>query len=108
MLKVGGIWVSPTEVEAVVNLHDAVTECAIVAVLDEQQLVRPEAYVVLQPGRAPGVELEEELRAHVRERLAHYKCPRDFHFVSELPKTATGKIQRFQLRAAQPASPAAG
>jgi acyl-coenzyme A synthetase/AMP-(fatty) acid ligase len=69
-----------------------------VAVTDEELLVRPEAYVVLQPGRQPGVELEVELREHVRAQLAHYKCPRDFHFVQELPKTATGKIQRFKLR----------
>jgi len=104
MLKVGGIFVSPTEVEAVVNAHDAVLECAVVGVIDEQRLVRPEAYVVLKPGRAASVELEEELRQHVRERLAHFKCPRDFHFVDELPKTATGKIQRFKLRE-QPAVP---
>jgi benzoate-CoA ligase len=98
MLKVSGIWVSPTEVESVINAHEAVLECAVVAVIDDQQLVRPEAYVVLQPGREGGVELEVELREHVRAALAHYKCPRDFHFVTELPKTATGKIQRFKLR----------
>jgi benzoate-CoA ligase family protein len=98
MLKVSGIWVSPTEVETVVAAHEAVLECAVVAVTDEDLLVRPEAYVVLQPGRRPGVELEVELREHVRAQLAHYKCPRDFHFVQELPKTATGKIQRFKLR----------
>jgi len=101
MLKVSGIWVSPTEVETAINAHDAVLECAVVAVIDEQQLVRPEAYVVLQPGRAAGVELEVELRDHVRSALAHFKCPRDFHFVKELPKTATGKIQRFKLREGQ-------
>ncbi len=101
MLKVGGIWVSPTEVEATVNTHDAVLECAVVGVVDEQRLVRPEAYIVLQPGRAADVELEVELREHVRTRLAHFKCPRDFHFVEELPKTATGKIQRFKLRASE-------
>jgi benzoate-CoA ligase len=98
MLKVSGIWVSPTEVESVINAHEAVLECAVVAVVDEQRLVRPEAYVVLQPGRAAGVELEVELREHVRAALAHFKCPRDFHFVAELPRTATGKIQRFKLR----------
>jgi benzoate-CoA ligase len=72
-----------------------------VAVVDDQQLIRPEAYVVLQPGQQAGVELEVELREHVRAELAHFKCPRDFHFVSELPKTATGKIQRFKLRNGQ-------
>ncbi len=105
MLKVGGMWVSPTEVEAVLNAHDAVLECAVVAVVDEDRLVRPEAYVVLQPGRPGSVELEVELRDHVRSRLAHFKCPRDFHFVGELPKTATGKIQRFRLR--EPGGPRA-
>ncbi len=107
MMKVGGIWVSPTEVEAVINSHDAVVECAVVGVLDEQRLVVPEAYVVLQPGRQAGADLEGELREYVRARLAHFKCPRGFHFVDELPKTATGKIQRFKLRSASsaPAAP---
>ena len=105
MLKVSGIWVSPTEVESVVNGHEAVLECAVVGVVDEQRLVHPEAYVVLQPGREPGVELEVELRDHVRAALAHFKCPRDFHFVAELPRTATGKIQRFKLREGQPPAP---
>ena len=104
MLKVGGIFVSPTEVEGVINSHEAVLECAVVGVIDEQRLVRPDAYVVLQPGRAASVELEEDLRQHVRSQLAHFKCPRDFWFVDELPKTATGKIQRFKLRR-QPAVP---
>jgi acyl-coenzyme A synthetase/AMP-(fatty) acid ligase len=57
--------------------------------------------VVLQPGRTAGPELEVELRDHVRAALAHFKCPRDFHFVEDLPKTATGKIQRFKLRAGE-------
>ena len=104
MLKVGAIFVSPTEVETVINAHEAVLECAVVGVIDDQQLVRPEAYVVVKPGRESSVELEEELRQHVRAQLAHFKCPRDFHFVEELPKTATGKIQRFKLRQ-QPAVP---
>src|SRR5581483_9084337 len=99
MMKVSGIWVSPTEVEACINTHDAVLECAVVGVMTEDRLLTPEAYVVLQPGRAGSVELEVELREHVRGRLAHYKAPRDFHFVETLPKTATGKIQRFKLRA---------
>jgi benzoate-CoA ligase len=98
MMKVGGIWVSPTEVEAAVTGHEAVLECAVVGVLDEQMLITPEAHVVLQPGRQASVELEEELRLFVRERVAHYKCPRQYHFVETLPKTATGKIQRFKLR----------
>jgi benzoate-CoA ligase family protein len=99
MLKVGGIWVSPVEVESCINSHDAVLESAVVGVADQNHLVHAEAHVVVKPGRQPSVELEEELRAYVRERLAHFKCPRDFRFVDSLPKTATGKIQRFKLRA---------
>jgi benzoate-CoA ligase family protein len=98
MMKVSGIWVSPTEVEACINTHEAVLECAVVGILDPQRLLIPEAYVVLQPGRSASVELEVELREHVRAKIAHHKCPRDFHFVASLPKTATGKIQRFRLR----------
>ena len=104
MFKVGGIWVSPSEVESTINGHEAVVECAVVAVIDEERLLQPEAYVVLQPGQAGGPELQEALRAHVRARIAHFKCPRDFHFVTELPRTATGKIQRYRLRAQHPAT----
>lgn len=100
MLKVGGIWVSPAEVEGVINSHEAVVECAVVGITDENNLIRPEAYVVLAPGIEATIELQETLRVHVRERLAHFKCPKEFHFVEQLPKTATGKIQRFKLRAA--------
>jgi benzoate-CoA ligase len=73
-------------------------ECAVVAIVDAQRLVRPEAFVVLRRGRQPGAELVSDLREHVRARLAHHKCPRAFNFVPELPKTATGKIQRYRLR----------
>lgn len=98
MMKVSGIWVSPTEVEACINAHEAVLECAVVGIINEERLIIPEAYVVLRPGQDASVELEVELREHVRSRLAHFKCPHDFHFVESLPKTATGKIQRFKLR----------
>jgi benzoate-CoA ligase len=98
MLKVGAIWVSPAEVEGAINAHEAVVECAVVGRADADGLVKPEAYVVVRPGVTPSLELEEALRAHVRERLAHFKCPRSFRFVESLPKTATGKIQRFLLR----------
>jgi benzoate-CoA ligase family protein len=100
MMKVGGIWVSPTEVEGVINEHEAVLECAVVGIVNEQNLINPVAYVVLQRGADGGVEVEEALRLHVRDRLAHFKCPHDFYFVAELPKTATGKIQRYKLREA--------
>jgi benzoate-CoA ligase family protein len=102
MLKVGGIWVSPAEVEGAINAHPAVLECAVVGVTDAQRLVRPAAYVVLRQGVPAGALLEEDLRDHLRGRLAHYKCPREFHFVEDLPRTATGKIQRFKLRQGLP------
>jgi benzoate-CoA ligase len=98
MLKVSGIWVSPTEVEGTINGHDQVLECAVVGVPDEQQLVQTIAYVVLRDGVERGAATDAALRSFVRDRLAHYKCPREFRFVDSLPKTATGKIQRFKLR----------
>ncbi|MDH4174195.1 MAG: benzoate-CoA ligase family protein [Betaproteobacteria bacterium] len=96
MLKVSGIWVSPAEVEAALVGHPAVLEAAVVGKEDEQKLVKPKAYVVLKPGAKAS---EEELKAHVKEKLAPYKYPRWIEFAAELPKTATGKIQRFKLRA---------
>jgi acyl-coenzyme A synthetase/AMP-(fatty) acid ligase len=98
MLKVGGIWVSPFEVESALGAHDAVLEAAVVGHPDEQGLVKPRAYVVLKD-RARGSEaLADELKAFVKGRLAPYKYPRWIVFVDDLPKTATGKIQRFKLR----------
>ncbi len=98
MLKVGGIWVSPVEVESTLVAHEAVLECAVVGSQDDVELVKPKAFVVLKPGFAPSQELAARLVAHCRERMAEYKRPRWIEFVDELPKTATGKIQRFRLR----------
>ena len=98
MLKVGGIWVSPFEVESALAAHDAVLEAAVVGHADEEGLVKPRAYVVLKDRGAASAELADELKAFVKERLAHYKYPRWIQFVDELPKTATGKIQRYKLR----------
>ncbi|MEO8143624.1 MAG: benzoate-CoA ligase family protein [Betaproteobacteria bacterium] len=95
MLKVSGIWVSPAEVEAALVSHEAVLEAAVVGKEDEQKLVKPKAYVVLKPGKQATA---EELQAWVKAKLAPYKYPRWIEFASELPKTATGKIQRFKLR----------
>jgi benzoate-CoA ligase len=95
MLKVSGIWVSPAEVEAALAAHEAVLEAAVIGREDEQKLVKPKAFVVLKPGKQATV---EELQNFVKSRLAPYKYPRWIEFVPELPKTATGKIQRFRLR----------
>jgi 4-hydroxybenzoate-CoA ligase len=101
MIKAGGIWVSPVEVEGALIAHAAVLECAVVGSADTDGLVKPHAFVTLRPhvtaeGRAS---LEAELKAFAKEKLAPYKAPRWVTFVNELPKTATGKIQRFLLRA---------
>jgi len=95
MLKVGGIYVSPFEVEACLMTHPAVLEAAVIGMADTDELVKPKAYVVLKSGQAATA---EDLRLHVKSLLAPYKYPRWIEFVAELPKTATGKIQRFKLR----------
>jgi benzoate-CoA ligase len=100
MLKVSGIWVSPFEVEAALASHEAVLEAAVVGHADENGLIKPKAFVVLRPNVAQAAELGSALQQHVKSRLAPYKYPRWIEFVPELPKTATGKIQRFKLRAA--------
>jgi len=98
MLKVGGIWVSPVEIEAQLVAHDKVLEAAIVGRPDEDEMIKPEAFVILNdPGDASDT-LADELREHCKAGLAPYKFPRWLNFVDELPKTATGKIQRFKLR----------
>jgi benzoate-CoA ligase len=100
MLKVGGQWVSPAEVEGALVAHPSVIEAGVVGRGDGDGLVKPLAFVVLKDGLTPSPALADELTAFVRERLAGYKTPRWIEFVSELPKTATGKIQRFRLRPA--------
>ena len=101
MLKVGGIWVSPAEVEAAIITHPAVLEAAVVAWEDEDRLVKPKAFVVLRPTHEARPGLASEIQEHVKQRLAHYKYPRQVEFIGELPKTATGKIQRYKLRVAR-------
>lgn len=98
MLKVSGIWVSPFEVESALAAHPAVQEAAIVGRADHDDLIKPEAYVLLADGHSGSPALEDELKAFVKDRLAPYKYPRWIQFVDELPKTATGKTQRFKLR----------
>jgi benzoate-CoA ligase family protein len=98
MLKVGGIWVSPYEIEGVLGDHESVLECAVVGVPDQDSLVKPEAFIVVVEEVGDRQELEGALKQHVRQRLGGNKTPRAFHFLDGLPKTATGKVQRFKLR----------
>jgi benzoate-CoA ligase family protein len=98
MLKVGGIWCSPIEIEARLVDHPAVLEVAVVGLPDAAGLVKPEAWVVLKDGVGASDALAAELMAHCKRHLAPYKFPRHVNFVAELPKTATGKIQRHRLR----------
>jgi benzoate-CoA ligase len=98
MLKVSGVYVSPFEIEATLMQHPAVLECAVIGVLDADGLTKTKACVVRKTGQHVS---EEELKAFVKERLAAYKYPRFIEFIDELPKTATGKIQRFRLRDAE-------
>ena len=98
MLKVSGIYVSPFEVEAALMTHEAVLEAAVVAHADTDELIKPKAWVVLKPGIEASDALADQLKQHVKDKLAPYKYPRWLEFVAELPKTATGKIQRFKLR----------
>jgi benzoate-CoA ligase len=95
MLKVSGIWVSPFEVEATLIAHEAVLEAAVIGVADSDGLIKSKAFVVLtEAGSADAAALQ----AFVKDRLAPYKYPRSIEFLDELPKTATGKIQRYKLR----------
>ncbi len=100
MLKVGGIWVSPVEIEARLMAHPVVLEAAVVGRKDDKGLIKPEAFVVLKGGsERPPDRLAEELKAFCQTGLARYKYPRWITIVADLPRTATGKIQRFRLRA---------
>ena len=97
MLKVGGVWVSPFEVEATLVQHPSVLEAAVIGAPDADGLIKTKAFVVLKEGASAD---EAELQRFVKDRLAPYKYPRAIEFIAELPKTATGKIQRFRLAGA--------
>jgi benzoate-CoA ligase len=104
MLKVSGVYVSPFEVEATLVQHPAVLEAAVIGVPDADGLTKTKAFVVLVPG---GAATADELKAFVKDKLAPYKYPRQIEFLADLPKTATGKIQRFRLREREATTPAA-
>lgn len=99
MLKVSGQWVSPAEVEGLLFQHPAVLEAAVVGWEDENRLIKPKAFVVLKEGYEPSPSLAAELQAFVKARILPHKYPRWIEFTADLPKTATGKIQRYKLRA---------
>ena len=98
MIKVGGIWCSPIEIESRLIEHSKVLEAGVVGREDDDGLVKPEAHIILKDHKNASEELAGELLDHCKDGLARYKYPRWFHFVEDLPKTATGKIQRFKLR----------
>ena len=98
MLKVGGIWVSPVEVENCLGEHEAVLENAVIGWRDEKGLVKPKAFVVLREGFVPSEKLADDLKKWVLEKLPKFKYPRWIEFLQALPKSATGKTQRFKLR----------
>jgi benzoate-CoA ligase family protein len=98
MLKVSGTWCSPLEIEAVLCEHAGVVEAAVVGRADADGLIKPEAWIVANEKRVDPGRIERELVQHCKAKLAPFKYPRWFHFISELPKTATGKVQRYKLR----------
>ena len=102
MMKVSGMWVSPGEVENALLGHPLVAEAAVVSSMDSSHLLRPVAYLVLRGGADASPQLAREILHDLRSRLAGFKCPQEVHFLAELPKTATGKIQRFRLRQGSP------
>ena len=104
MFKVSGVWVSPIEIERVLSEHPAVQEAAVVFRKDADELSKPVACVVLRDGAAGSPELAHQLQEFVIGRLPIFKRPHRVEFLSELPKTATGKVQRFKLRT-QPDQP---
>jgi benzoate-CoA ligase family protein len=102
LFKVGGKWVSPAEVERTLLQHEAVWECAVVGVEDENGLTKPLAYVVPNVGHHGGLQLERELIEYVKKEIAPYKYPRWIEFVESLPKTRDGKVLRYKLPGRRP------
>jgi len=98
MLKAGGIWVSPVEIEHTLRTHQAVYECCVMGYPDRDELVKPKAFISLRQGYSASDELARELIDYCKANMAPFKRPRWIEFMDELPKTATGKIQRSALR----------
>ena len=98
MLKVGGLWVSPLEIENTLSEHEAVQECAVIGHYDNAQLLKPKAFVCLRKDMQASNEILSELLKLCAKSLDAHKRPRWIEFVDDLPRTATGKLQRFRLR----------
>jgi benzoate-CoA ligase len=98
MLRVGGKWLAPGEVENTIDQHPAVAESAVVGYQDQDDLIKPYAFVVLNPGESPSKKVEEDIKQFVRDRIAVYKFPRWIEFTDHIPKTSGGKIQRYVLQ----------
>jgi acyl-coenzyme A synthetase/AMP-(fatty) acid ligase len=98
LFKCSGMWVSPGEVEDAVCAHPAVLEAAVIAEADEQGATIPAAYVTLRPGHEPDTALADQITVQAAVTLPRFKRPKRIHFVDQLPRTATGKVQRFKLR----------
>jgi len=96
--EAGGVLVSPREVEGALLEHPAVSQCAVIGSPDAAGLEKPKAFVVLNGGYSPSQGLEQEFQDFVRGMIAYYKCPRWIRFVDDLPRTASGKVQRYKLR----------
>ncbi|MEQ1805274.1 MAG: AMP-binding protein, partial [Burkholderiaceae bacterium] len=108
MIISGGYNIAGPEVESALLLHPAVAECGVIGVADEERGQIVKAFVVLRPGHAPSAEIARELQDYVKQQIAPYKYPRAIEFRDSLPRTETGKLQRFRLRdAAPPATPKA-
>jgi benzoate-CoA ligase family protein len=105
MMKVKGMWVSPIEIESVLLEHPMVQEAAAIGNPDGNELVKPAAYIVLKDNTNNSPQMIEEIRQHLLGKLAAFKCPQTFEVVNELPKTATGKIQRYKLRQSAASAP---
>jgi acetyl-CoA synthetase len=98
VIKSAGYRIGPGEIEGCLGAHEAVAMAAVIGVPDERRGQVPKAFVVLKPGREPSDELADELRTHVRNRLAPHEMPREIAFIDDLPRTTTGKIMRRALR----------
>ncbi|HWC17663.1 MAG TPA: benzoate-CoA ligase family protein [Terriglobales bacterium] len=108
MLKVKGMWVSPIEIENALLDHPAVQEAAVVGFADDDDLTKPAAFVAVRSGFDESEQLSQSLMAFLKQRLAPHKCPHKLEFVKELPRTATGKVQRYKLREQMQKAPASG